>query len=203
MKEYRAYYVLGSLILVSLNILVFYTCCSPLLVVNAQRNNEVDEIRVQGGVWSLAIDSNTDRVYVIAADSDSVFEIDGTNNRVINQFLLGGRPMDTIAVNPNTHLVYTILQNGSIVTLDTSSNNISMLSNPNIRNPVQISVNPSTNSIYVTSSYDNATYVIDGNTSALERTIIDIKSPWRIGINSNTNMIYVISLISHIGYLCS
>ena len=66
---------------------------------------------------SIAINSNTDKVYVGNADNNEVKIIDGANNEIIETFTVGETPV-SIAVNRSNNLVYISNQiSGSITVI--------------------------------------------------------------------------------------
>jgi YVTN family beta-propeller protein len=54
----------------------------------------------------IAVDPNTNRIYVSNSNNNTVSVIDGATNRVIGDPIPVGEGPRGIAVDPNTHLVY-------------------------------------------------------------------------------------------------
>ena len=53
----------------------------------------------------MAVNPNTNRIYVTNWDSNNVSVIDGASNTVVATVAVGNHP-DGVAVNPNTNLIY-------------------------------------------------------------------------------------------------
>jgi YVTN family beta-propeller protein len=115
---------------------------------------------------SVAVNPNTNMVYVANYLSGRVSVIDGTANSLVRDVPVGEFPINSVAVNPNTNMVYVANSNSSTVSVIDGTTgraeNIAVGSGP-----TDIAVSPrfanGTNSdtIYVTNSHENTLSIID------------------------------------------
>jgi YVTN family beta-propeller protein len=115
---------------------------------------------------SVAVNPNTNMVYVANSNSSTVSVIDGTANSLVRDVPVGEFPINSVAVNPNTNMVYVANSNSSTVSVIDGTTgraeNIAVGSGP-----TDIAVSPrfanGTNSdtIYVTNSHENTLSIID------------------------------------------
>lgn len=144
----------------------------------------------------VAVNPNTDRIYVTNQESDSVSIIDGKTQRVVTKDIHVGTFPHVVATNPITNKIYvtnwgTIDTNSSIVSVLDGRTNEIIADIPTGNSPHSVVVNPNTNRAYVTNEDDNTVSVIDGNTYKVLKSIRVGNSPADIVINEATNMIYV------------
>lgn len=174
------------------------------------------------GPIAVAVNSETNQIYVANWLSGNVTVIDGATNAVTTL----GDPNATfpfaVAVNSATNKTY-IANEGSLVVLGTNPGNVSVIdgatnaittvTDPNAFVPDSVAINPMTNKIYVAnmgsflfngSNQGNVT-VIDGDTNATT-TIADPNAftpgggdsrGFGVAVNSVTNKIYVANEYSH------
>jgi YVTN family beta-propeller protein len=145
----------------------------------------------------LAINPNTNTVYVANRDSNTVSVIDcngfsGKTDLVIKSLQVGGSP-EGVGVNPKTNMIYVANYNyNTISVIDGRTNTVG----DNIQvgvSPKAIAVNPTTNMVYVVNEGSNTVSFIDGKTNTVVNTITVGTSPSAIAINPTTNRIYVVN----------
>jgi DNA-binding beta-propeller fold protein YncE len=179
-----------------------------LRVVNGASTTGINAMIGVAGVGArptaLALDENTDRLFVAVDDPasggmDTVRVLSGTSLSTFFVFELGldANP-SAVAVNPATTRVYVVNAGDSTVDMfdgaaaDTASSSPASAGMPD---PTAIAVNPATNRIYVTNPGSGHVFVIDGATNiATSLTTASpptVLSPSLISVNPVTNRIYV------------
>ena len=141
---------------------------------------------------AMAINTFTDRVYVLEESANQVTEIDGSTHAGV-AIPLGKNSISSLngalAINPFTNKIYAV---------DGVNNHLSIIDGPthavtqiNVGNaPVALALNPVTNTIYVVNQSDNTVSVIDGTT--LATTTIPVGAgPTGIAVDSTAQRIYV------------
>ena len=169
---------------------------STVTVIDGSTNTVVDTIKVLPNPYYLAVNPNTNLVYVPSGSMESLDTINGSSDRVANTIHLGGYP-NTIAVNPNTNMIY--IDNGTLQVIDGSTNQVVdtiKMDNPKSPGIGNMAVNSDTDKIYVANygytRADNTITVIDGSTNTISATIPVGQSPTsKIAVNPVTDKIYV------------
>jgi YVTN family beta-propeller protein len=148
---------LAVAVLLSLTVFSFTTTSQ----VNANPDAVAATINVGKGPYAIAVNPNTNKIYVDSTASSTVSVVDGSSNSVV---------ANITGVKTTSGTTF-----GSFgVTFRTGAD-----------------VNPKTNRIYVTSQMDDLLYVIDGSSNAVVATVKAGVGPAGIAVNSNTNKIYV------------
>ena len=153
----------------------------------------------------VAVNPNTNMIYVSNEKDNTVSVIDGSTNSVVNTIQVGTGPHG-IGVNPNTDIIYVADSGhydaslhfvcGSTVSVIDGSTN-SVVNTIQVGNcPDAIGVNLNTNIVYVTNQ-SNAVNVINGTTDNVVGVIPVGSHPSGVGVNLGTNMIYVTNLLSN------
>ena len=144
----------------------------------------------------VAVNPNSDRIYVTNQESDSISILDGKTQRIVANNIHVGTFPHVVVTNPITNKVYVT----NWGTIDTNSCTVSVLDGRTDKliadihtgnSPHSVVVNPNTNRVFVTNEDDNTISVIDGNTDKVLKTVRVGNSPADIVINEATNMIYV------------
>ena len=143
---------------------------------------------------SIAIDSNTGKVYVNQAD-DTISIINGTNET--EKINVGKSPI-AIAVDSNLQSGYTVNQADGTVTMFNLTDTDQKSTIPVGSLPTSIAID-STGKVYVTNQADDTISVINGNNTNILKTIpmADGKFPTGIAIdvhsigNENRTKLYV------------
>ena len=154
-------------------------------------------IKVGDGPNEVAVNPDTNMVYVINQRSDSLSVIDGSTNNVVKTIDVGDFPAG-VAVNPNTNMVYvTNLHSDSLSVIDGSTNNVVKTIRVG-EIPEGVAVNPNTNMVYVVRYLEGKVIVIDGSTNNIMETIdVGDRPTWNVAVNPDTNMVYVTNLYSN------
>jgi YVTN family beta-propeller protein len=146
------------------------------------------------GPIEVAVNPNTNRIYVLNNSSENISVIDGVTNAVVAMI---DNCSGSLAVNPNTNRIY-VFKNSSnnILVIDGMTNTVvAMIDNCS----GYLSVNPVTNRIYMTgvgSDGNGYVSVIDGVSNKVIATVSVGMNPLGIGINPITNRVYVANLQS-------
>jgi YVTN family beta-propeller protein len=197
---------------VSLAVLVLSPALVSLAFADAGRSFVIKTISLGKEGWengspsSIAINPQTNMVYVVNGNSDTVTVIDSTSNEVVDTIIVGREPWD-VAVNSNTNVIYTAnrIPNTVSVINGTTSEVIATLDYSDYweyaENIVNIAVNAETNKVYVLIITDEVLVsVVDGATNKIESTfkVADLHGDYdvigsarAIAVNPVTNMVYV------------
>ncbi len=97
----------------------------------------------------------------------------------------------SIAVNPNTDMIYTSHTPGDTVSVISGKTNKTVSIIKVGTDPVHVAVNPDTNTIYTSNSNSHSISVISGISNNVTATIQVGENPRDILINSETNTIYI------------
>jgi YVTN family beta-propeller protein len=160
---------------------------------------EPEEIVVGSRPNDVAVNPNTNTIYVAESDSNTVSIINGTTNSVMGSIAMKGASPTSIAVNPTTNTIYvanTLSNTVSVIngtTINGTTTNSVMGSIAVGSRPTSIAVNPNTNMIYVANTLSNTLSVINSTTNSIVGSIAVGSPPTSIAVNPNTNTIYVAS----------
>ena len=161
----------------------------------------------------IAVNPETNMVYVANRDLNSTAVIDGKTNKVVANVTVGPSP-HSVAVNPNTNLIYVSNRGfpiDNITTTNTDSNTVSVIdgkTNKVVANvtvgysPEGVAVNPVTNKIYVANSGDYSVSVIDGSNNKVVDKMLTVDPDFGnlpliynlatfVAVNPKTNMVYL------------
>ncbi len=125
------------------------------------KNESIQDIRL----WDIAINQNTNKVYVTGHLSNSVYVINGYTNQLIKTIHVGLNP-DGIAVNPNTNMIYVANSAANTISvIDGTTESVVRTIQVRGDNPRGIAVNPNSNLIYVANALSGTVSVISGMTN--------------------------------------
>jgi YVTN family beta-propeller protein len=191
--------------------------CSSISVIDGKTNKIVSRIAEDVKANDIAVNPDTNKIYVAEDFSNTVYSIDGNTNRVVSNITLVRNPTQiaignivvnespnanllptSIAINPNTNTVYVANRNNDILSVidgskDRVSANITVMQKPDA-----VAVNPKTNMVYVSNEDANRVSIIDGKTNRVLSTVVmtnnyptDKNNYSEISVNPSTNMVYV------------
>ena len=136
---------------------------------------------------AVAVNSRTNKIYVVNQNSNNLTVIDGATN--LSETVPTGVAPTALAINAVTNKIYVANANSSSVTVvDGASNHTASVSTGSY--PIAIDVNPVTNRIYVTNYTANTLTVIDGVTNETTTIPVGLR-PRPVAVNAATNTIYV------------
>ncbi len=160
-----------------------------------------------GGIFPVNVDINeqTNRVYVVARNSNNVIVLDGTAGGFVASVPVGPGPFD-VAVNPLSNLIYVTNdgQPPSVSVINGTTNSVvatipltsSITPTAGVTPTPFVAVNPATNTVYVTDNSRNVIHVINGATNTLVTSIpVTLPAGFQlrgIAVNPNTNKYYVV-----------
>jgi len=166
---------------------------SGVLVLDTITNDIVGNYTVGENPCELAVNEESNLVYVLNEGSNTVDVIDGETNEIVSSFELMN-PYD-IAINPNTNMIYiTSDADGLVYVVDGDTNEIQ--ATLDVPKPCGISLNPETNIIYVSSESTNSVRVIDGFSNQFIANVTVGEKPRGVAVNPNTNLIYITNTAS-------
>jgi YVTN family beta-propeller protein len=170
-------------------------------VIDGNNNHQIlqENITVGKDPLDIAVDTHSNKVYVVNYGDGTVSVIDGKTDKLIKDIDVDEHPF-RITVNPTINKVYvTNEDSGTVSVIDGKTDQL--IKDIDVDdNPFSIAVNPTTNNVYV--GYTNSPYysVIDGTTDTLikdnsnETVKIPLlyKCPSDIAINQKETNAYVI-----------
>lgn len=140
------------------------------------------------GPWSVAVNSNTNKIYVLNKNDNNIEIIDGDN--LNNKCFVNISKATAVAVNPETNKIYVTSLGNRLTVIDGTTKNITNII-PVGETPCSIAVDEIRNIIYVANHFGNNVTIIDGNTNKFIATVPVGTCPNGIEVNPNTNKIYV------------
>jgi len=79
-------------------------------------SNTVKDFKLEGGSGVVAVNPNTDMVFVTNTKSDTISVFDGSNNNLVSVFKVGNKPYG-IGINPETNILYVARERNTILTV--------------------------------------------------------------------------------------
>ena len=166
-------------------------------------------IPVGDGPIDIAINNNTNTLYVLNQNDNNITVLDGFTYSKITTIPVGTNPSG-ITFNKLTNKIYVAnTGNNSVSVIDTVSNTvIKTIVLPVASDPKGIVVNPNTNRIFVGNSNSYTITVIDGSTDSIISTISRPSNltgafgPDKLVLDSQNNTVYFYkSSMALIGYI--
>lgn len=163
-------------------------------VINGATNTVTTTINVKanGDFVAMAVNPNTNTIYVVDYYNESVDVINGFTNTVTAAISL---PLNYspagIALDANTNMIYVsaVYLNWEIFVINGATNSVTKTIVGDF-SANGIAVNPNTNTIYIVGGV--ALWTIDGATDAITKSVsISPPNPYTLAANPNTNRIYV------------
>ena len=150
----------------------------------------VQEITGDQGWGVVAVDSDTNKVYVTNHVAGTLTVLDGRTSSILNTIELGQKPYG-LGMNTDTKILYVAREfDNKLVVVDGSSDKI--VTEIELEKPYDIAVNSQTDKVYVTSDGAHFLAVVDGKSNQIEKTF-PVKNPCGLAVNEATNKIYVTS----------
>jgi len=154
-------------------------------------SNKVTNIKVGANPSDIAVNPNTNKVYVTNEKDNTTSIIDGYTNKVTT-VNVGANPKG-IAINFKTNRIYIAnYYSNTISIIDGETNKVSSSSVKTGANLTDIAINPNTNKVYVADQEHDKVYVIDEKANSTIENVTVGERPTKIAINSNTNNVYVV-----------
>jgi YVTN family beta-propeller protein len=142
---------------------------------------------------SVAVNPETNMIYVSNLDSGTVSVINGSTNSIASTVNVGDGPT-SIAVNPKTNTIYLLCyDNSRLCVLDGNDKSIKILTDKNYISADDLAIDSKTNSIFVTNFYSNTVSMTNGTTNKVSSTVNVGDGPTSIALNPKTNSIYTIN----------
>jgi YVTN family beta-propeller protein len=155
-------------------------------------------IQVGNDPQSVAVDAQTDRVYVLNNGAHTLSVINGKSNKVLATLSVGSASV--IAVNPQTDRIYVLTGFGTVKVISGQTDKtVATVKGLGSASKDGIAVNSQTNTIYVTNQYvlkngvveDGTVSVISGRTDKVAATVPAGSVPEGIAADPRTNRVYV------------
>ncbi|MGD8431717.1 MAG: YncE family protein [Nitrosopumilaceae archaeon] len=136
----------------------------------------IKTIKVTGGPWGIAIDSETSKAYVANRGCECLTVIDLVNKEIIGSIPLGDKAQ-AIAVDSTEHQIYvSYLSQNKIVKIDGETNQI--VSSQVISSPIWgIEVNEKTHKIYASLKDENKLLVLGPQSKSFSMPVVTLQSP--------------------------
>jgi DNA-binding beta-propeller fold protein YncE len=191
-KELRNYHGKYFFTLVFASIFLF---SFGILVQNVFADTVIATIPVGTNPSVVAINPNTNRIYVENSGEGTMSVIDGTSNTVLTKIAISSTAMD---INKNTNMIYSISVYGPLdVSVINGSTNQVVTTIPINGGATGIAVNSNTNQIFVAeedhtpAGVSGFIQVINGTTNTVVKTISTDVYNGNIVVNPNTNKVYL------------
>ena len=123
--------------------------------------NSTTTVKAGSNPGALAVDTQTNKIYVANGGSNNLTVIDGTTNSA-STVNVGSSP-DAVAVDEGTNLIYVLNHDSNNVTVIDGTTNAILEQLAVGATPDGVAVNPSTLRIYVSNMASNTESVIDGS----------------------------------------
>ncbi len=150
----------------------------------------ISEIIVSANSNDVAVNENTNFVYVTHYDDDIVSVIDGDAYSVIKVINVGDRPVGIITLNSINKVYVTNWRDDTVSVIDGNTNEV--VNTITVGNgPSHFTKNEGDNIVYVTNNLDDTVSVIDGNTNEVVNTITVGDNPFDLILNEDTDKLYV------------
>jgi YVTN family beta-propeller protein len=147
--KYLLLVVIGIIVSISMIVLPNSIGAQTLENIMNQRNEGNPQIKVGHSPTSLAVNPNTNKVYVANFRSNTVSVIDASSGSIINNIPTEDNPV-LLSVNPNTNKVYVtygLSKNVTVIDGNTDRNLTNIrVGNYNIED---LTVDPDENTIYI------------------------------------------------------
>jgi YVTN family beta-propeller protein len=156
--------------------------------------NSLMSIKVGSSPSGMAINPNTNLLYITNFGSDYISVINDNTNQVITSIKIE-KGLWGVDINPNTNKIYvTSVASQSLYVIDGNTNTLIEKITGVGNGPYQVAVNPSTNKIYVSDwNYPDGGYtVVNGTDNKIIKRVTGLGgSSFGIAVNANTNRIYI------------
>jgi YVTN family beta-propeller protein len=176
-------------------------------VIDGITHGVVDTLTVDRNVQGVAVDPDTNTVYVITemfttgrpiTGVDQVSVIDGSTRSLVSTLPADSGPR-AVAVDPETHSVYVANSTKSTVSVIDAATRTITANVPvdNISQNPGLAVDPSTHTVYVTThtlhagNFDDSVAVIDGTTRTITATVPVRKKSSNVAVDPETHIAYV------------
>jgi len=150
-------------------------------------------IKVDSYPVGIAVNPNTNKIYVANEFSNTVSIIDESTDKIQATIKVGSFPYG-IDVNPLNNRVYVANRGSNTVSVIDGLTNLKMADVQVGKSPIDVAVNPSSSLVYVTNIESGTVSVVDGITNAVSTTIRVGGIPYAIAVNPATNITYVTDL---------
>lgn len=149
------------------------------------------EIKVDAGLWGIALDSERARAYVVSNEKEKVYIVDLSKKEVIKSIKVGASPWETAFDKRRNRLYVT---NGdessiSVVDLETGEETLKVKTEKNL--PFDIVYNENRDEIYVANSDSDCISIIDGEKLTLKGNVECGDYPYSMGIDDISGKLFV------------
>jgi YVTN family beta-propeller protein len=143
----------------------------------------------------VAVNQNTNRIYVSNLNSNNVSVIDGATNQVVATVPVGNSP-EVVDVNSATNMVYVAnIGDNTVSVIDGNTNKLSATIT-GLFGPFGVAVNSTTNQIFVSNNNTGNVAVIDGATNTILTNVTAGSGSAGVRVNSKANLVYVANNIA-------
>jgi YVTN family beta-propeller protein len=176
---------------------------------NNKNNDKASGVTVGAAPTAIAINQDTNRIYVANEDSNTVSVIDSINNKEVGNPVKVGAAPTAIAINQDTNRIYVANEDSNTVSVidvgnDTVEKTFHLTFSPN-----EIEINPEKNLLYVSTKATTATREPHGYVLLIDLkeydpsqepgpTSLQVEDrPVDLAVNTNTDMLYVTNYCSN------
>jgi YVTN family beta-propeller protein len=154
------------------------------------------QVPVGAQPFGVAVNWNTNKVYVACFASDDVYVVDGASLAVLDHFQVGDQPT-YVAVNPDTNRIYVALHGSNgVAVIDGATDTVAGIIGAEA-GTFGIAVNRNLNRVYVSNRDVSSIVTIDGATNSVlsSQTIKPDPPrsvPYELDYNENSQKLYVV-----------
>jgi len=168
---------------------IYVASSAQVSVIDGNTNAVIATVPMEAW-YGIAVNPNTNRIYVTNYLQSKVSVIDGDTHNVIAVVPLTNYPMG-VAVNPNTNLVYVAVPNHATIAVIDGNTNAVRTTVRLAGEPYNVAVNAATNRIYVTSPNQDRVSVLEGFGHTVLANVQVGDGPHGLEANPVTDRVYV------------
>ncbi len=149
------------------------------------------EIKVDAGLWGIAIDPERARAFVVSNEKEKVYIVDLSKKEVIKSIKVGGSPWETAFDKRRNRLYVTNGDDSSIsvVDLETSEETLKVKTEKSL--PFDVIYNENRDEIYVANSDSDCISIIDGEKLTLKCNVDCGDYPYSMGMDDISGKLFV------------
>ncbi len=174
--------------------MIYVSLSEHILAINGSDNSVAAVITERNitGFSGIAVNPQTNTIYVANSTNNGLCVIDGSINAVVGEVRIGETVVGhSVSVNPLTNRIYVANSGDNTVTVVDGASQTVIGSVEVGEVPTGIDVDAARNRIYVANRISAGVSVIDGADNSVINTIDVEGALTGIGVNANTNRIYV------------
>ena len=189
------YFACSHIAVNEINDNVYVTSNNTIQVIDEEYNLRKINFPKMDPQSDIAVNTNSNTVYVTNGKSNTVSVIDGKTDRVVHTIPVGQFPTG-LAIDSKRNIIYVANSDSNTISIINGTDNSILATTKVTDDPFQYTKDYNSSRIYVTNSEADRISVIDGKTNNIVTTIIagNFSSGGDrpgIAVNSNTNTVFM------------